>query len=163
MENNSEQQIQLRQNQNTLVVVGMGVIAFGIWSVVKTVMLAAFNTEQMTALSEQGIVFVASFWVLLGIWLAIDLWLRLYVGLSAIHEGRGRKKRKAYIVWAFFMALFSALGVVAGLAAIRFSKALGTTVVSVIVEITSCVLLVEMALSAIKVKRLSRQLEEQEA
>ena len=55
MENNSEQQIQLRQNQNTLVVVGMGVIAFGIWSVVKTVMLAAFNTEQMTALSEQGI------------------------------------------------------------------------------------------------------------
>ena len=61
------------------------------------------------------------------------------------------------------MALFSALGVVAGLAAIRFSKALGTTVVSVIVEITSCVLLVEMALSAIKVKRLSRQLEEQEA
>lgn len=163
MENNSEQQIQLRKNQNTLVVVGIGVIAFGIWSVIKSVMLTALNTEEMTSLAEQGTMVVVLFWVLLGIMLAIELRLRLYVGLAAINEGRGRKKRKAYIVWAFFMALFSALGVTVGLAAIRSTEALGTTVVTVIVEITSCVLLVEMALSAIKVKRLSRELKEQEA
>lgn len=161
MENNSEPQIKLRKYQNTLVVVGMGVIAFGIWSVIKTVMLTAFNKDEMAELSAQGTAVEVVFWVMLGIMLAIDLWLRLYVGLAAIQEGRG-KKRKAYITWIFLMAFFSALGVVVGLAAIPSTTALGTTVVTVIVEITSCVLLVEMALAAIKVKRLSRRLEEQE-
>ena len=165
MENNSEPQIKLRKYQNTLVVVGMGVIAFGIWSVIKTVMLTAFNKDEMAELSAQGTAVEVVFWVMLGIMLAIDLWLRLYVGLAAIQEGRG-KKRKAYIAWIFLMAFFSALGVLVGLASIGSDEApataLGTAVVTVIVEATSCVLLVEMARAAVKVKRLSRQLVEQE-
>ena len=84
------------------------------------------------------------------------------MGLAAINEGRGRKKRKAYIVWAFLMAFMGALTVVAGLATIGRYEAIGTTVVTVIVEATSCVLLVEMALAALKVKKLCRQLEKQE-
>lgn len=162
MENNSDLQIQLRKNQNTLIVVGLGVIAFGVWSVIKSVLLTAFNGESLAALSEQGTAYVAAFWILLGISLALDLRLRFYVGLAAINEGRGRKKRKAYIVWAFLMAFMGALTVVAGLATIGRYEAIGTTVVTVIVETTSCVLLVEMALAALKVKKLCRQLEKQE-
>ena len=162
MENNSDLQIQLRKNQNTLIVVGLGVIAFGVWSVIKSVLLTAFNGESLAALSEQGTAYVAAFWILLGISLALDLRLRFYVGLAAINEGRGRKKRKAYIVWAFLMAFMGALTVVAGLATIGRYEPIGTTVVTVIVEATSCVLLVEMALAALKVKKLCRQLEKQE-
>ena len=43
MENNSELQVQLRKNQNTLVVIGLGVIAFGIWSVIKSGLLSSWN------------------------------------------------------------------------------------------------------------------------
>ena len=163
MENNSNLQIQLRKNQNTLIVVGLGVIAFGVWSVIKSVLLTTLTGDTLANITEQGTAVTVAFWIMLGIVLAIDLRLRLYVGLAAINEGRGRKKRKAYIVWAFLMAFMGALAVVIGLATIGSSEAIGTTVVTVIVETTSCVLLVEMALAALKVKKLCRQLEEQEA
>lgn len=163
MENNSELQVQLRKNQNTLVVIGLGVIAFGIWSVIKSVLLNVFSGQPLEGISEEETAVKVIFWILLVGSLAIDLRLRFYVGLSAINEGRGRKKRKAYIVWAFFMAFMSALAVVAGLATIRYSEAIGTMIVMIVVETTSCVLLVEMALAALKVKKLCRKLEEREA
>ena len=47
MEQNSCLQVRLRKDRNTLVVVGAGVIAFGVWSVIKAVMYAAVNIETL--------------------------------------------------------------------------------------------------------------------
>lgn len=161
MANNSELQIRLRKNQNTLVVIGWGVIAFGVWSALKVVLYSALSTDS-TRTSLNGRTEVVVFWILIGIVLALDLCLRLYVGLSAVKEGRGVKKRKAYIVLAFLMAFISFMSFVLGPLALRGGESVGSVLVSSVVEATSCTMLVEMALSAIKVKRLTRAIEEQE-
>ena len=161
MVNNDELHIRLRKNQNTLAVVGLGVIAFGVWSVLKGVLYAALNSDRLQNTLEGNMERVI-FWLLIGIVLAIDLVFRLYVGLSAISEGKGRKKGRGYIVLAFLMALSSFALFALGIVFLRGSEALGTSIVSLVVEATSCVLLVEMALSAIKVRRLRKALKEQE-
>ena len=164
MENNSQLQVRLRKNQNTLVAIGWGVIAFGIWSVIKGVLGAALNTENMTELSRQGTPALAAFWVMLGIALLIDLLLRMYVGRSAIREGKGEKKRWGYIVFALLMALTStALTAVS----VYFVARNGTESVvqlaaTMIVELTSVITLLELVFSAVKVRRLSRELKEAE-
>ena len=73
MENNSELQVQLRKNQNTLVVIGLGVIAFGIWSVIKSVLLNVFSGQPLEGISEEETAVKVIFWILLVGSLAIDL------------------------------------------------------------------------------------------
>lgn len=161
MVNNDELHIRLRKNQSTLAVIGLGVIAFGVWSVIKSVLYAALNSgDLLNSLTENTErVF---FWLLMGIVLAMDLSLRLHVGLSAIAEGKGRKKGRGYIVLAFLMALTSFALFALGIVLLRGSEAPGAALVSLVVEATSCILLVEMAVSAIKVRRLRKALMEQE-
>ena len=160
MGNNDDLQIRLRKNQSTLVAVGWGVIVFGIWSVIKGVLVTAFNTETLAEVSEQGTPAVLMFWAILAVFLAIDLWLRLYVGLSAINEGKGKKKRWGYIILALFMALFgfALLVVTVVLIGRNEEESMMRAIVSIVVDLTSGITFVEMAVSAIKVKRLERML-----
>ena len=168
MEHNDELLIRLRKNQNTLVVVGIGVIAFGIWSIIKGVLYTAFNLESLlgstTELTLDRWIVELVFWGVLGIILAIDLALRLYVGLSAMSEGRGRKKHYVYIVLAILMALLSMISLVATMysLAMHKSESVSDALVTIVVELTSGITLFEMAVSAVKVKRLNRILAQRE-
>ncbi|MBQ9269226.1 MAG: hypothetical protein IJ206_06855 [Oscillospiraceae bacterium] len=167
MLNNDELHIRLRKNQNTLSVIGLGVIVFGVWSVIKIVLYTALDNDGLVASSLRGNLDRWVFWIMMGIFLAADLGLRLHVGLSAMAEGRGGSPRKAYIVLTFLMALVSFALFAAGMVGLWFSDSLeisiGVSLVSSIVDATSCVLLFEMAVSAIQVKRLRKTLGEEEA
>ena len=166
MVNNDELHIRLRKNQNTLSVIGLGVIVFGVWSVIKIVLYTALDNDGILASSLRGNLERWAFWIMMGIFLAADLGLRLHVGLSAMAEGRGRSPRKAYIALTFLMALVSFALFAAGMVGLWLSDSvevsIGVSLVSSIVDATSCVLLFEMAVSAIQVKRLRKRLEEQE-
>lgn len=162
MENRQEIERHLRKGQNNLVVIGYGVIAFGLWSAIKIVLYTALNTDINMLSSEEETVSVVMFWIMMFVFLAFDLSLRLYVGFSAVYEGRGRKKRFGYIILALLMALTSFALVVANLAAFGSDESPGKTVVTIIVEASSSIMLIEMAIFAVRVKRLGRKLAEQE-
>ena len=166
MENNSELQISLRRNQNTLIVIGTGVIVFGVWSILKAALSAGLQMEGMFADADPSLdrgLLLAAFWISFAVILSADLGLRLYVGLSAVKEGHGAKRRAGYIVLALLMALFSAAAFAISIYALgrEAADSAGSLVVSVVVELTSGICLVEMALSAIRVRRLRRKLEEE--
>lgn len=162
MENRQEIERHLRKGQNNLVVIGYGVIAFGIWSVIKTVLYTALNTGTNMLSSEEETVSIVMFWIMMFVFLVFELSLRLYVGFSAVYEGRGRKKRFGYIILALLMALISFALVAANLAAFGSDESPGKTVVTIIVEASSSIMLIEMAIFAVRVKRLGRKLAEQE-
>ena len=161
MENRQEIERHLRKSQNNLVVIGYGVIAFGLWSVIKIVLYTALNTDINMISAEGGTVSVVLFWIMMFILLAFGLSLRLYVGFSAVYEGRGRKKRFGYIILALLLALTSFALVAANLAAFGSDESPGKTVVTIIVEASSSIMLIEMAIFAVRVKRLGRKLAEQ--
>ena len=91
-----------------------------------------------------------------------DFLLRLYVGLSARAEGFGKKKGYAYIVVAFLIAIASLFSIVMIFFDIRFTgvTSLMELIVSIIVEITSAVVMIELIAAAFTVKKLNRELGE---
>jgi hypothetical protein len=55
MENNSEKQIRLRKSQNTLVVVGTGIIVMSLWTLVRIIGEVVINKEAIvSAIRNEG-------------------------------------------------------------------------------------------------------------
>ena len=154
--NESQLRLQMRKNQSDLAAIGLGVIAFGIWSVIKSVLSVALDTERALGSFEGDKYLILAFWIMLAILLAIDLALRFYIGSSAIAEGKGASRSAGYIVLALLMGALSFVLLVAGLFVQDAFANIVNTVVTMIVELTSDVLMLEMGISAIRVRRLRR-------
>ena len=147
-------EVKLRRYQNLLAISGLGVIAFGVWSVLKTILLLCFRDDLLADVPDDPLAWVIVF-VMIGSILLIDFSVRLFVGLSARAEGLGKKKRRVYVAFAVLIALSS----LASLILIFVDS--GTTsllelAVSVIVEVTSLVVVIELLTAAVIVKKLKR-------
>ena len=145
----------MRRYQNLLTVSGLGVIIFGLWSVLKTILLLFMKEGILSEIPDDTFVRVMFFLILGGI-LLIDVLIRLYVGLSARAEGFGKKKGYGYVVIAILMALAS----LTSLVLIFFDtneQSLWELIVSVIVEATSLVVTIELLVAAFTVKKLKKE------
>ena len=148
----------MRRYQNLLTVSGLGVIIFGLWSVLKTILLLFMKEGILSEIPDDTFVRVMFFLILGGI-LLIDVLIRLYVGLAARAEGFGKKKGYAYVIIAILMALAS----LASLVLIFFDsneQSIWELIVSVIVEATSLVVTIELLVAAFTVKKLKKELGE---
>lgn len=166
MRENDALQIQLRKNQDTLKIVGLGVMAFGAWSIVKSIL---YTTAQWSSIKEEIVVPEANetiakmvYIFMIAVTMAVEILVRLYIGRSAIAEGKGERRRPGYVVVAF---LITAIGLTLTVTAfvvpgIRIEPNL-EALMSLFVEITSAVITLEMCWSAIRVRKLRRQLAEQ--
>ena len=97
----------LRKQQSLLVDAGSGVILFGIWGVAKMNLYLGLSPvfleamHQMAGEFELGEKFLTSaLWPMITVFMAIGLIIRFYVGLSAVSEGKGKKKGCFYLVVA---------------------------------------------------------------
>lgn len=148
----------MRRYRNLLTVSGLGVIIFGLWSVLKTILLLFMKEGILSEIPDDTFVRVMFFLILGGI-LLIDVLIRLYVGLSARAEGFGKKKGYGYVVIAILMALAS----LTSLVLIFFDtneQSIWELIVSVIVEATSLVVTIELLVAAFTVKKLKKELGE---
>ncbi|MEE3491954.1 hypothetical protein [Ruminococcus sp.] len=148
----------MRRYQNLLTVSGLGVIIFGLWSVLKTILLLFMKEGILSEIPDDTFVRVMFFLILGGI-LLVDVLIRLYVGLSARAEGFGKKKGYGYVVIAILMALAS----LTSLVLIFFDsneQSIWELIVSVIVEATSLVVTIELLVAAFTVKKLKKELGE---
>lgn len=182
MINNSPEQIRLRRDRNTLRIVGAGTIFFGIWSLVKVfAVLFIRRQEIITAMFEEatengidmtGVSRTNMFRILLIMMLTaliFDLIARLYVGLSAISEGNGRRMRFPYIILAGMMIVgsFTMITVLRGgqqqegAAEIILNN--DSTLSSVLIELTSILMLLEMIIAAVRIRRLTGQVRKKKA
>lgn len=172
------EEIKLRKYEHALVISGVGVIAFGIWSVIKAAiyfilipmdqLIKDDLREGVAELEVQGVTDREVGYLLAAailFTLLVDFTLRLYIGRSAFIDGRRlKKKRFAYVI----MAMFLAAGLVSNLVtrcvdlgsseASTWDSAMASANVSVIVDITSLLALIEMIVAATMVRRLRRRL-----
>ncbi len=172
------EEAKLRKNEHALVISGVGVIAFGIWSVIKaTIYFILIPMEQLTktgerdvvvglqslGLTDRGIGYLIAVSILFV--LMLDFALRLYIGKAAVHDGRRlKKKRFTYVVLAIIVAasltsnLVQRCILLSSEDALLWGAVMASANVSVIVDITSLLALIEMIVAAIMVRRLRREL-----
>lgn len=161
------EETELRRGQNTLFVLGGGVITFSLWSVVKSIMYFMVdpaksfpidNLPQEYRLLALTVIFGIVFLIV-----GLDVGLRIYVGLSARAEARGKKKSRTYILVAAVMAAGNLLLFLGSLLSAIFGPHAAPdhvldTLVSAIVDVTALITLIELVSTARNVQRLRKLL-----
>ena len=155
-------EVKLRRYSSTLTISGYGVIAFGLWSIVKTILLTVMHPDVMGIIPDEDVGFPREVYITLMITfmtllLGFDLGLRIYVGLSARSEGSGKKKHVTYLVFAVFLLMLSMLSLWSGLDINDYDSTLDY-LASLLVEITSIAAVIELIYSSIRVRLLKKKL-----
>ena len=113
MKKNMTAQARLRRLQDTLIVVGQGVMAFGVWALAKTIGLCALVDEQairqMFAIPDR--IPSNAIYICIGLVAIGDLALRILIGRAAVREGNGEQKGSLYLVIAFCFVVSHALSI----------------------------------------------------
>ena len=161
---NSENSIKLRQCKTELATAGAGYIIFGLWSVLKVVLIVFLRDGTLKKLLEdQSIppedipVVTAFLFGILGVAAIVVIGLHFYVGIGAIKASRGGKK-KGYLIWARIFFVFDILALLGYGGQFRDLSNIGiqdTTIASFLVDLTVTLLLLGMIRSARLIKELS--------
>lgn len=141
----------VRRYKSTLIYSGMAVVVFAVWGALKLFILDLVDPALIQRfLTQNGM--VAGF-TLLGF---IDLLLRFFIGLSAIGEGKGKKKSGVYLVvgglylgvgfagYVFLVAPYILGAFVWGLAA------------SILIDATSCIAMVLIIRASLGLRKLAK-------
>ena len=154
--NNKPEAVRYRRSLSTLIILGTGIIVFGFWGIIKLAAQLFFGIDlfrpgDLDGFDETAKMIVT---VLVFVFMAIDVILRLIVGLKAIREGREKKTGKGYLVICLFLIIVSAYSVYL-LAAdlINMEESFIDSFVAVFMELSSLVIALEVFIAGISVKR----------
>ena len=161
---------ELRRYQNLLVCVGSGIILFGFWSLVKGVMSMFLYRDEFEELlislgtTEEELGFAVPFvYNVLTVLILIDLTLRVIVGSSAKKEGRGRagKNQKAYLIFGVVLGIIVVCSLVGDIS--NFTENFDNLfdgIITIVIEVTSIAMIVELFVAGLKVKHLKKKIAE---
>lgn len=153
---------ELRRYQNTMVIYGTGVILFGFWNLLKTILSFVFQTEDMREILEEMRKerFIAIFYILFFvIILGVDLLLRLNVGLSARAEGFGQKRKHGYLISAAVLIASSVFSLYMVFTQFTLADSnLLTLLTGAVIELTSMATLIELFVAVLRAKSLEKRL-----
>lgn len=160
---NSPEDIAFRRNSNTLSILGTGVIIFGLWSIIKVLAYVALGVPLYSAADIESFDEVSLDLVMtvLEVMLAGDVIVRLIIGLYAGKEGRKQRKRVpgfylVFTVWEILFVLFSVIAVIQQFLDARNEEFI-EDYVSLFMELSSLVILIEVFIAALSVRRYKKR------
>ena len=163
-------EIKLRKSEDSLRIVGLCVIAFGIWSIIKFVLISDSGLDFTSIIADindpmgdESFIKLLVYSIM-AFFLGLEILFRLYIARSAIAEGNGTKERFFYIMMAFLIALVNLALMIAGIVLWHTpenkNQSLSSFILACVTELTSICIMLEMGISAIRVKKLRRQLKD---
>lgn len=161
----------LRRYQVRLKVTASGVLIFAFWGFIKTVMIAAFNgdsedMEDMKLLMAElptGIAYamIAFFMVVILLLLYVDMFFRIRIYKGARRESMGmeEKRHNGYLIITGVMIALSVVGIALLVWSLftdpnQVEEDILDHIVSIVLEVTNLVTLVEVIISAKRLRKL---------
>lgn len=170
-------QTELIKHRHTLAVVGLSVIAFGIWSLIKLVLYFVLIEPIIDTISSNYDDLSNSkieTWILIAITLAIvvlfvliDLLFRWIVGRKAIKISRGEKEPGvSFFVLSSILLLMDlselVMGTLSVVGIVPSEKDLYDQISTLLVDFTSVVMLIEMIFAAVMIRKLTKAISERQ-
>ena len=168
-------QTELIKHRHTLAVVGLGAIAFGIWSLIKSILyfvlvnpignIIASNYDYTNDSEyETVIVLIISFGIV-GLFVLADMLFRWRVGRKAMAISRGEREPGVvfFILSAILMLMDLAELVMGVLSITGFMSSDGDLtdqISTLLVDFTSVVMLIEMIYAAVMIRKLTKAISE---
>ena len=152
---------ELLRRRNNLVVSGTGIIALELWSVLKIIMMVIFSFDEIFAdvlktTEASKMLVIAVTVVTVGTIIGISLAVRLYVGRSAIAEGKGAKKGNGYLILTGILTAIDFAGLVMEIVTIgNQDKGILEYVALTAFDLTVVFSQIDTVVSALKVRKLS--------
>ena len=159
---------ELRKGQILLVEAGVGVILFAVWNITRVNLYLGLAPIPVEAVYEEAVrngigekLFLIVMIAVLAVILIWQLSIRLYIGMSAIAEGKGKKKGCAYLVWAAVLLVsdfqinwqaFDGKNIPGG------GEATVNQIISMCLEAASAYVLLQLLIFGIRVKKLRKKM-----
>ncbi len=164
-EGNDELNKKQRAYGNHLAVSGLGIIFFGLWSVVKVFAEMAFGSLNLRDFLMEGLEDTAQMRSLMyGIFIVIIiviLLLHYYIGICAIKVGTGRKKKYLYLLLAVLLLVVNLSSFEKYLNyETNIDSQLDVTLASFLVDVANCVILINLVYTSIRYNQVRRRLGE---
>ena len=168
--NNDAEHVLIRKSRNNLIVVGTGIVLFSIWTVIKTMgSIILLRDETVAAIRDMADTgtYALSYNAVLAVIIvsgalasAVILLINLYVGASAIAEGRGKRKSIVYLLLAGLMIILTIISIGANVAHIDAVEQRGaytrdTSLSAIIIDITSIIMLIDMITASVRIRKLT--------
>ena len=168
-------QTELIKHRHTLAVVGMGAIAFGIWSLIKSILyfvlvepLSDIINENLDSIIDsnfEALAALALSILIVGLFVLIDMLFRWKVGRRAMAISRGDKDPGVgfFILSAILLLMDLSelvLGVSSIVGAISSSEDMIDQISTLLVDFTSVVMLIEMLFAAIMIRKKEKKISE---
>lgn len=142
---------EVRYHKSTLIYSGGAVIVFGIWGAIKLLILAQADPiglqDYLTESGSLASLLVAT---------AVDLLFRFYIGLSAIGEGKGKKKGKGYLILGGIYYVVGFFSYLAFLTPHIASTSIWDLTASFIIDATSCIAVFLIIRSSLHLRKLAK-------
>lgn len=146
----------IRKREINLTTLGSGVILVGLWIFLKLALTFLIHGNEI----EEEFPPVVIFWANVILWIiaALILLMSLYIGLSARAEGKGKKKTIVYLILSGVMACFALIIVIFdGYLLFVPTSDIFNVIVTLIIDATVLVMLVELIVNAVGVRRLRKE------
>ena len=162
-------QTELRKHQHTLITYGTGTILFGLWRLAKSVVYLVFDRseeslsymiEQLAPSEERGIMFVLAISLVSSVFL-VDMIFRWAAGRSAQKIGTGKKTIKlGFMITSLYIAAVDGFEFVSGIQNIIAGEFMQLDkLLTLLVDITSFIIVLQMIYAAFMVGKLSKAIE----
>ncbi len=154
-------QARIRRLQDMLAIAGTGILAFSAWTLLKTILFFFVYDEQAQRQIFQinDEMSMETFYIAFIIIALIDLAIRVYVGMSARGESKGKRKGVLYLIVAAFIAIGSVSSIVLILLGNSSSPSMFDLIMTAVIEVTSFAILMLMIICAVRLRRLSKSSE----
>lgn len=152
----------IRKQETTLICSGWAMIFFGIWSIIRMVLLRFIDPDHFIdflgdidyQLDSSLLNLILLLFIIL---LFFDLLLRMYIGFSAIKEGHGKlKKRYTYVIIAIICFVISIGSDVASVITLIDDDVTFEYVLSTIIDISIQFATLEVIIASIRLRKLSK-------
>ena len=137
-----------------LITTGTGLMFFGLWTFIKFFLTTVFLGVEYDDNTSDEVKLIATIIAIIAV--AIVSALFCYVGLSARAEGKGKKKSVVYLIVNGFILFFHILIIILETVSLLFGVNIFTIVVTIIIDATAAVLMLEVMINSIKLRKIRR-------
>lgn len=154
-----EEQVNYRRYKDKVIICGMGVIIFGIWSVIKTYMMFLFSINELyvdgtapetTEEKIFALIFVTVFSILV-------FSLHFYVGITAMKEAADPKNKKIFLFLGGLLFILALISVPSYFTQSYSGVVTDTDVASAISDFILCVVLGQMLIYLLRMKKIIKE------
>ena len=137
-----------------LITTGTGLMFFGLWTFIKFFLTIVFLGVEYDDNTSDEVKLIATIITIIAV--AIISALFCYVGLSARAEGKGKKKSVVYLIVNGLILFFQILLIALEAAALLFGENILTIIITMIIDATAAVLMLEVMINSIKLRKIRR-------